>query len=201
MSSPPRGPKTPHEELERVVANYYLTFATDQRQEEAEWSSLPPAVDLYWRMVVGLRPPKQYDFVNEYLVYAGVDSPLNPIHGGVKYRVQRSYCSYVRQHHAELVLQQAYPWTFRSRIADLQGVDLLVIAKGKPYGLAFSQNTDASRQWAARKEKRRSFDPPPFPVLPVWADQGEHVVGHFFLHHPKKLTEQVRAWIDSGAKA
>ncbi len=188
-----RLPVPPYRELEETIRSYHLDFIGSDHSGEAEHVSLLPASEVYYQLIDDPTvPPQQSAFLAVYLDRALKAGRLANV--AVASRVARAYPSLVRQHHAELVLRSAFPWTFRSQAADQNGVDLVVISDRGTIGLALSVNTEAARAHAFMKAQRQPKTP--FPLLTVYCDPYEHVVGSFWLHEPQLLLRRVDEFCD-----
>lgn len=154
---------------------------------------MPPFVGIYYSMLGydGCIPPTQDEFVDRYLDTVRVEFIGRGTAPAIRYRAQRAYPSFVRQHHAELALRDAFPWTLRSSIIDRVGVDLLVLHEYGALGIALSVDTPTSRAWSDAKAGRNRNRKAPFPILPIYCEPREKEVGQFWLHDPDKLVKAV----------
>jgi hypothetical protein len=183
-ATPPLPP--PHRMLEVAVADYSLAFPTE-RDKAVEAAQFPDMVGIYRRLTVGHIPPSQGTFADE-VVRQVRGFPRAPVFA----RACRAYPSFVRHHHAVLVLREHFPIVVWDRWLDqLQGVDVLVVdERGLAAGVDLSTNTAVAHEWHAVKGDRHAK--PSIPVVEVYVEPGEYKAGAFWLHNPSSLVRQVR---------
>src|SRR3954447_4588632 len=115
-----------HRLLEVAISDYALDFP-HERDPRVEGASFPDMVSIYRSLVNGPFPPTQSEFADE--VERRIRSTLPGLKlSAVRARASRTYPSFVRQHHAVLVLREHFPVVSWDRWLDqLQGVDMLVV--------------------------------------------------------------------------
>ncbi len=189
MSAAPELPP-PHRILEVAIRDYPLWFP-EERDRQVESAAFPDMVSLYRGLTSGYFPPPQATFADE-VARRVRGYPHSPVYA----RACRAYPSFVRQHHAVLALSEHFPVVAWDRWLDqLQGVDVLVVdERGLAAGLDLSTDTATAREWHGVKEGRHPAAA--IPVFEAYADPGEHRVGAFWLHDPKRLVAGVRAVLD-----
>ena len=114
-------------------------------------------------------------------------------HTAVWARACRTYPSFVRQHHAVLVLREHFPVVSWDRWLDqLQGVDMLVVdERGLAAGVALSTETSMARDWSTVKDGRHAR--PGHPDLRVLRREAPSTrPGSFWLHDPDMLLAGVQ---------
>lgn len=185
MSAAPVLPP-PYRILETHIRGYALAFP-EERDRAVEAAAFPDMVSIYRGLVDGHIPPFQGTFAEE------VSRRMRGFSkSAVRARACRAYPSFVRQHHAVLVLREHFPVVAWDRWLDqLQGVDVLVVDhRGLAAGLVLSTETKLARDWSAVKDNRHAR--PTIPILEAFAGAGEYQVGAFWLHDPAKLVEQLQ---------
>lgn len=116
----------------------------------------------------------------------------------IRARIYRTYTAMVQQHHFELVLRERFDDVAWDLELDKQhGIDLVVTSNGNRYGFNVSVNTERSGFYKSRKTKH--YDTPPFPVLDVYIQPWDYVVGRFWLYNPANVDE-VQAFIEMNNK-
>jgi hypothetical protein len=141
--------------------------------------------------VTGPFPPTQSEFGEE--VARRVRTTLPGLsQTAVFARACRTYPSFVRQHHAVLLLRQHFPVVSWDRWLDqLQGVDMLVVdERGLAAGVALSTETATARDWSAVKDGRHSR--PAIPIFEYYVDKHSYHSGPFWLHDPDILLAGVK---------
>jgi len=177
-------------EMEAKLALLPLKFLP-HRSSYWEMARFPNMAAIYWNLARTTVVPEQLVFADTVSTMMGQkDNPA------VIARASRAYPALVRQHHFFLVLKEHFPIVVRSEELDLNGVDLLVVDKGRAYGVALSVPTNSARSWQKVKQVRHPDSPEHLPVLYLYAKPDEYPVGQFWLHHPEQWM-QVRAWIDA----
>src|SRR3954452_21955476 len=153
-----RSPQTPRECMERTLTGMSLQFPC-VRDPAVEWAAFPSMVGIYWGLVRNALPPPQLEFA---AVVA--DTMGQPEHPAIMARACRAYPSFVRQHHAELLLRERFPIVVHDENLDHAGVDILVVELGCAVGRALMVNTPGARTWGEEKQHRHP-DPPGLPIL------------------------------------
>ncbi|MCC6178280.1 MAG: hypothetical protein IT305_23500 [Chloroflexi bacterium] len=180
----------PHRLLEVAIRDYVLEFPAE-RDPAVESAAFPDMVGIYRRLTSGHIPPSQGTFA---------DAVIREVRGfpraAVSARACRAYPSFVRQHHAVLVLRQHFPVVSWDQWLDqLHGMDVLVVdERGLAAGIDLSTNTATAHEWHAVKGGRHAK--PTIPILEVKAEPGEHRIGQFWLHDPARLVAKVRSTLD-----
>ena len=180
----------PHRILEAAIRDSPLWFP-DERDRRVESAAFPDMVSIYRGLTSGYIPPSQGAFADEI-----ARRVRGYPHSAVFARACRAYPSFVRQHHAVLVLREHFPVVAWDRWLDqLQAVDVLVVdERGLAAGVDLSTDTATARQWHGVKGGRHTA--PAIPVLEVYADPREYRVGAFWLHDPERLVARVRAVLE-----
>ena len=179
-----------HRILEVAIQDYTLSFPPE-RDPAVESAQFPDMVGIYRRLTAGHIPPSQGTFA---------DAVAREVRGfprqAVFARACRTYPSFVRQQHAVLVLREHFPVvTWDQWLDQLHGVDVLVVdERGLAAGIDLSTNTATAREWHLVKGDRHTK--PAIPILEVYAEPDEFRIGPFWLHHPDRLVEQVRATLE-----
>ena len=189
MSTAPELPP-PHRLLEVAIRDYPLSFP-EERDQRVEAAAFPDMVSIYRGLTTGYFPPPQTEFAEEV-----ARRVRGHPRAAVLARASRAYPSFVRQHHAVLVLREHFPVVAWDRWLDqLQGVDVLVVdERGLAAGVALSTDTATARRWQDVKEGRHAA--PAIPVLAAYADAREYRVGAFWLHDPERLVARVRSVLE-----
>jgi hypothetical protein len=183
-----RSPQTPRARMERTLTGMSLQFP-HVRDPAVEWAAFPSMAGIYWGLVRDALPPPQLEFA---AIVA--DTMGQPEHPAIMARACRAYPSFVRQHHAELLLRERFPVVVHGENLDHAGVDILVVDRWFAVGLALMVNTPGARTWRLVKQQRHP-DPPGLPILGVYADPEDFRVGPFWLHAPT-LIEETAAFLD-----
>jgi len=179
-----------HRLLEVAIRDYALDFPRE-RDPRVEAAAFPDMVSIYRSLVNGPFPPTQSEFADE--VARRVRSTLPGLSDtAVRARASRTYPSFVRQHHAVLLLRQHFPVVSWDRWLDqLQGVDMLVVdERGLAAGIALSTETTKARDWSAVKDVRHAR--PAIPIFEYYVDKHQHHSGAFWLHVPEILLAGVK---------
>jgi len=174
-----------HRLLEVAISDYALDFP-HERDPRVEAASFPDMVSIYRSLVNGPFPPTQSEFADE--VERRIRSTLPGLKlSAVRARASRTYPSFVRQHHAVLVLREHFPVVSWDRWLDqLQGVDMLVVdERGLAAGVALSTETTRARDWSVVKDVRHAR--PTIPVFEAFVVAREYRSGSFWLHDPTLL--------------
>lgn len=174
--------------MEERLAALPLSFPP-LRSDRWENAAFPNMAAIYWSLARTSIVPEQDVFAQS--VAALMDQGDNP---SVIARACRAYPALVRQHHFALVLKEHFSLVVRSEELDLHGVDLLVVDRGRAYGVALSVQTEAAHAWQAVKQRRHP-DPPDLPVLYLYARPDGFRIGRFWLHPPEQVRE-VRAFME-----
>jgi hypothetical protein len=180
----------PHRILEIAIRDYALDFP-DERDPSVEAAPFPDMVSVYRSLVDGHFPPTQSEFAED--VARRLRSTLPGLrHSAVFARACRTYPSFVRQHHAVLVLREQFPVVSWDRWLDqLQGVDMLVVdARGLAAGVALSTETTTARDWSTVKDVRHAR--PAIPIYEAYVGVREYRSGPFWLHDPARLLAGVQ---------
>jgi hypothetical protein len=180
----------PHHLFARAISDYALDFPTE-RDPRVESANFPDMVSIYRSLVNGPFPPVQSEFAEE--VARRVRSRLPGLsQKGVFARACRAYPSFVRQHHAVLVLREQYPVVSWDRWLDqLQGVDMLVVDdRGFAAGVALSTESHIARDWSEVKEGRHAR--PAIPIFEYYVERHKFRSGAFWLHDPAILLAGVQ---------
>lgn len=181
-------PQTQRERMERMLAWMTLEFP-NVHDPAVEWAAFPSMAGLYWGLVQDGLPPLQCEFAA-----AVADAMGQPENLAIWARACRAYPSFVRQHHAELLLRERFAVVVHDEHLDHAGVDILVVDRGIAVGLALMVNTPGARTWRLVKQQRHP-DPPGLPILEVYADPEDYRIGPFWLH-PLTLVEETAAFLD-----
>jgi hypothetical protein len=144
---------------------------------------------IYWGLVQDALPPLQCEFAA-----AVADAMGQPENRAIWARACRAHPSFVRQHHAELLLRDWFPDVVHGENLDHVGVDIPVVERWFAVGLALMVNTPGARAWR-EVEQHRHPDPPGLPILEVYADPEDYRVGPSWLH-PPTLIEETAAFLD-----
>jgi hypothetical protein len=183
-----------HRLLEVAVSQYTLDFP-DERDPAVESAAFPDMVGIYRKLTTGQIPPSQGTFADEV---------ARQVRGyprkAVFARACRAYPSFVRQHHAVLVLREFFPVVVWDQWLDqLQGVDVLVVdERGLAAGIDLSTDTATAHGW--HKVKGGRHEKPPIPVLEVAVEPGEYRSGSLWLHDPDRLVAQVRETLEANLR-
>jgi hypothetical protein len=180
----------PHHVFARAISDYALDFPTE-RDPKVESANFPDMVSIYRSLVNGPFPPVQSEFAEE--VARRVRSRLPGLsQTGVFARACRAYPSFVRQHHAVLVLREHFPVVSWDRWLDqLQGVDMLVVDdRGFAAGVALSTESHIARDWSEVKDGRHAR--PAIPIFEYYVERHQYRSGAFWLHDPAVLLAGVR---------
>lgn len=179
----------PWQRLELIIAGYRLTHGP--RDPAVEALRFPGLVNAYRGRRPGPeRPPSQGDYEEyvQHLVFRDWDDrrPL-PDAAAVRARAGRAYISLVVQHHAYLVLLDAFGVVAWDDDLDMRyGVDLVVIGgDAVAVGLALRAPTPRSRELAARKAAR--YGNLPFAVHTLEVEPYAYTAGPFWLYRPEVL--------------
>ena len=180
----------PHRVLEVAISDYALDFPRE-RDARVEAAAFPDMVSIYRSLVTGPFPPTQSEFGDEVLRRVRTTLP-GLSQTAVFARACRTYPSFVRQHHAVLVLREHFPVVSWDRWLDqLQGVDMLVVdERGLAAGVALSTETTKARDWSEVKEVRHAR--PAIPIFEYYVDKHKYHAGAFWLHDPEVLLAGVR---------
>jgi hypothetical protein len=183
------------QELERILPSYPLAFSP-LRDRAVEQAQFPSMVEIYWSLVDATEhPPLQDQFATAVLERLAAEGLARHFpREAVLARAGRTYASLVRQHHFEYVLRSRFPWVYRGHQLDLAGLDFLILEGGRGYGVGLSVETTQGRLWHEVKDKRHAELP--VPVLDLYAEPGQYMVGRFWLHPPSDV-EQVAGFIAS----
>jgi hypothetical protein len=179
-----------HRVLEVAISDYALDFPRE-REARVEAAAFPDMVSIYRSLVNGPFPPTQSEFGEE--VARRVRNTLPGLsQTAVFARACRTYPSFVRQHHAVLVLREHFPVVSWDRWLDqLQGVDMLVVdGRGLAAGVALSTETAKARDWSAVKDVRHAR--PAIPIFEAFVGVKEYKAGPFWLHDPGILLAGVK---------
>jgi hypothetical protein len=179
-----------HRLLEIAIRDYALDFPSE-REPAVENATFPDMVSIYRSLVTPPFPPTQSDFADE--VARRVRSTLPGLrHTAVWARACRTYPSFVRQHHAVLVLREHFPVVSWDRWLDqLQGVDMLVVdERGLAAGVALSTETSMARDWSTVKDGRHAR--PAIPIFEYYVEKHQYRSGSFWLHDPELLLAGVQ---------
>jgi hypothetical protein len=166
--------------LEVAVRDETLDFP-DERDPAVESAQFPDMVGIYRRLTNGHIPPSQGTFADEVARHVR-GFPRRPVFA----RACRAYPSFVRQHHAALVLKEHFPVVVWDQWLDQRGLAA---------GIDLSTDTATAHGWHAVKSGRH--EKPPIPVLEVFADSHEYRIGQFWLHDPERLVTQVRETMEA----
>jgi len=179
-----------HRLLEVAISDYALDFPYE-RDPKVEAAAFPDMVSIYRSLVNGPFPPTQSEFADE--VERRIRSTLPGLKlSAVRARASRTYPSFVRQHHAVLVLREHFPVVSWDRWLDqLQGVDMLVVdERGLAAGVALSTETAVARDWSEIKDGRHAR--PTIPIFEYYVEKHRYRSGEFWLHDPAVLLAGVR---------
>src|SRR3954451_21064233 len=148
-------------------------------------------VSIYRSLVTGPFPPTQSDFADEVERRVRTTSP-GLSRSAIRARACRTYPSFVRQHHAVLLLREHFPVVSWDRWLDqLQGVDMLVVdERGLAAGVALSTETASARDWSAVKDVRHAR--PAIPIFEYYVEKHKYRSGDFWLHDPELLLAGVQ---------
>ena len=182
-------PGLARQQMEERLAALPLTFLPD-RSPRWELARFPNMAAIYWNLARSCIVPQQDVFARAVAASMGEKD-----NAAVLARACRAYPALVRQHHFFLVLREHFPIVVRSEELDLNGVDLLVVERGRAYGIALSVETGAAHSWQQVKQRRHPDEPAQLPILNLYVNPGEYVTGSFWLHNPARWTV-VRRWID-----
>jgi len=179
-----------HRLLEVAISDYALDFP-HERDPRVEGASFPDMVSIYRSLVNGPFPPTQSEFADEVERRIRLTLPGLKL-SAVRARASRTYPSFVRQHHAVLVLREHFPVVSWDRWLDqLQGVDMLVVdERGLAAGVALSTETTVARDWSAIKDVRHAR--PTIPIFEYYVEKHQYRSGSFWLHDPDLLLAGVR---------
>jgi hypothetical protein len=180
----------PHRLLEVAIRDYALDFP-HERDPKVEAAAFPDMVSIYRSLVTGPFPPTQSEFADEVARRVRINLP-GLRESAVRARASRTYPSFVRQHHAVLLLRQHFPVVSWDRWLDqLQGVDMLVVdERGLAAGIALSTETTKARDWSAVKDVRHAR--PAIPIFEYYVDRHQYHSGDFWLHDPDLLLAGVK---------
>jgi len=179
-----------HRILEIAIRDYALDFP-NERDPKVEAAAFPDMVSIYRSLVNGPFPPTQSEFADD--VERRIRSTLPGLKiAAVRARACRTYPSFVRQHHAVLVLREHFPVVSWDRWLDqLQGVDMLVVdERGLAAGVALSTETTTARDWSTVKDGRHAR--PTIPIFEYYVEKHQYRSGSFWLHDPELLVAGVR---------
>jgi hypothetical protein len=179
-----------HRILEVAISDYALDFPPE-RDPRVESAAFPDMVSIYRSLVNGPFPPTQSELADE--VERRIRTTLPGLKlSAVRARASRAYPSFVRQHHAVLVLREHFPVVSWDRWLDqLQGVDMLVVdERGLAAGVALSTESTIARDWSAVKDGRHAR--PTIPIFEYYVERGKYRSGPFWLHDPDVLLAGVR---------
>lgn len=161
-----------------------LTFPKVYTAENARLAS---QADIYWRMVDDADgfPPLQDAFAHR----VARETPNVPP-SGVHARACRAYPSWVRQHHLIAILREHFDRVIWSTEWDHTGIDISIAYRGLSLGIASSVNTTRSNRYEKVKQGRHPDDGHLY-IIRLHAEPGEYVVGHFWLHDPNKVKNDI----------
>lgn len=181
--------------LEGALEGYALDFDPRGKEPAAEYAALPSQVGAYWGLTgeLGDLPCTQRLFV-EFMLDGAQAAGVRASRRGVASRCLRTYPSFVRQHHMELLLRERFAHVVRGEELDHKGYDFLVFEQGLACGLGLGMESPNAREWEPVKARR---NPPPLnlPVLHLHIDLGRGLrVGRFTLHTVADV-DHFEAWM------
>ena len=180
---------------ERGIEGYRLDFPriTPEEKRAVDWMRFPPIAPIYLEQVREIEdlPPTADAF--ETAVFLRTNMARTP---AVCWRLRANfYPSFVAQHHLTLILLERFRHVTWNAREDLHGVDIHLAYRGLALGIASATDSDKSRRWQVVKEGRNPASGDVW-IINLYRRPYEYTVGPFWLHHPDRVEDEIKAAVD-----